>query len=264
MQRNIRLLLAYDGTAYHGWERQKDFPTLQQTLEDAIHSLMGEPAHVIASGRTDAGVHALGQVANFETSTRHDCATIVRALNALLPNELRVLQADEVDQSFHATYAAKGKLYRYCMHDGPVLDPFLRHYAWHCNWPLDDQAMDRAARCLLGTHDFSSFETAGAPRETSIRTISHIAAFRAGRGHLWSREPDDGLRPAGSSPLVFIEVAADGFLYNMVRAIAGTLVNVGRGYWPPDRVAEVLNATDRTRGGPTSPPHGLFLVRVEY
>ena len=265
--RNIKLLLSYDGTAYHGWERQREFRTLQQTLEEAIGSLTGEQVNVIASGRTDAGVHALGQVANFRSHTRRDCLTIQRALNALLPDDSRVLVVEDVDESFHATYAVKSKLYRYALHDGAVMDPFLRRYVCHCNWPMDDGAMHQAARCLIGVHDFSSFETAGAPRETSVRTITHIAVFRGGPERLWAREqsvdPQSAIRNP-QSPLLFLEVAADGFLYNMVRAITGTLINVGRRYWPVPRVREILEARDRTVAGPTAPAHGLFLVRVDY
>jgi tRNA pseudouridine38-40 synthase len=265
MSRNIKLLLAYDGTEYFGWERQKEFRSLQQTLEEAIQSLTGETVSVLASGRTDAGVHALGQVASFHTESRHDCATIRRALNALLPNDFRVLEADEVAESFHATHSATGKLYRYAMHDGAVMDPLLRRYVVHCNWPMDDAAMHRAAQCLVGKHDFSSFETAGAPRETSVRTITHVAVFRDGPERIWSRSAISNQQLAiSNSPLLFLEVAADGFLYNMVRAIAGTLINVGRGYWPAEQVAEILHAQDRTRAGPTAPAHGLFLVRVDY
>jgi tRNA pseudouridine38-40 synthase len=272
--RNIKLLLAYDGTDYFGWERQKQFRSLQQTLEEAILSLTGETVSIVASGRTDAGVHAFGQVANFRTESRHDCATIHRALNALLPDDFRVLEVDEAAESFHATYAAKGKLYRYAMYDGPVMDPILRRYVCHCHWPMDDAAMHRATQCLLGTHDFSSFETAGAPRESSIRTITHIAIFRAGPERLWSREqfairnPQSAIHDpqscSGPPPFLFLEVAANGFLYNMVRAIAGTLINVGRGYWPAGSVPKILNAKDRTKAGPTAPPNGLFLVRVDY
>jgi tRNA pseudouridine38-40 synthase len=281
--RNIRLLLAYDGTEYHGWERQKEFRTLQQTLEQAIQSLTGEPAAVIGSGRTDAGVHAIGQVANFRSDTRHDCVTIRRALNALLPDDFRVLAAEDVAESFHATYAVKTKLYRYAMHDGPVMDPLLRRYVCHCNWPMADAAMHVAAQSLIGTHDFSSFETTGAPRETSVRTITHIAVFRASPERLgWtdavdmsrpadtgpdpapSGSPPSALRPPPRPPFLFLEVAADGFLYNMVRAIAGTLINVGRAYWSAERVGEILTACDRTVAGPTAPAHGLLLVRVDY
>ena len=265
LMRNIKLVLAYDGTEYFGWERQKEFRSLQQTLEEAIQSLTGETVSAVASGRTDTGVHAIGQVANFHTNSRHDGATIRRALNALLPDDFRVLEVEEADESFHATYAAKGKLYRYAMHDGPVMDPFLRRHVVHCNWPMDNAAMHRAAQCLMGTHDFSSFETAGAPRESSVRTITHIAVFRAGPERIWSRSAfSDQHSAISNSQFLFLEVAADGFLYNMVRAIAGTLRNVGRGYTTEDSVPQILEAKDRAKAGPTAPPHGLFLVRVDY
>jgi tRNA pseudouridine38-40 synthase len=195
-------------------------------------------------------------------------------LNALLPDDFRVLAVEEVDESFHATYAAKGKLYRYAMHDGPVMDPFLRRFVCHCHWPMDDAAMQRAAQCLMGTHDFSSFETAGAPRASSVRTVTHVAVFRDGPERIWSRQRSEvrnqssefsNQQSANSNQhLLFLEVSADGFLYNMVRAIAGTLINVGRGYWPAERVAEILQAQDRTQAGPTAAAHGLFLVRVDY
>ncbi len=279
--RTIKLLLSYDGTAYHGWERQQNARTLQQTLEEAIGSLTCETIHVAASGRTDAGVHAIGQVASFHSSSRHDCDTIRRALNALLPDDFRVLVAEDVHESFHATYAAKGKLYRFVMHDGLAMEPCLREYAVHCAWTMNHAAMHQAAQCLAGKHDFSSFETAGAPRASSTRTITHIAVFRAEPGRIWSRDQyavgdqqsaisdqqwSSGLPPSAlrSPPFLFLEVAADGFLYNMVRAIAGTLINVGRGYWPAERVAEIVKAQDRTQAGPTAPAHGLFLVRVDY
>jgi tRNA pseudouridine38-40 synthase len=283
--RNIKLLLSYDGSAYRGWERQKEGRTLQQTLEEAIQSLTGESVRVVASGRTDAGVHALGHVANFMTDSRHDCDTIRRALNAILPDDFRVMEATEVDLEFHARYTAKGKLYRYVMCDGPVVDPLLRRYVVQCDRSVDDLAMRQAAEYLRGTHDFSSFETAGAPRGTSVRTVSHIAVFRGGPECIWSRiavapNRESDLRSQASEPtdspltindpsyvsksLLFLEIAADGFLYNMVRSIAGTLLNVGRGYWSADVVQEILQAKDRTRAGPTAPSHGLVLVQVYY
>lgn len=278
MPRNIKLLLAYDGTAYSGWERQKEAGTLQGTLEKAIASLTGESVNVLASGRTDAGVHALGQVANFHTRTKLDNPTIHRALNALLPHDFRVLDVQDVDEEFHATHSAKNKMYRYAMFDESIMDPFLRRFVYHCHWTMDDEAMQRAAQCLLGTHDFSSFETGDAPRRSSVRTVTRIAIFRGGIARLWSRqsgtassEAKEPVREFGAAPapdranqLLFLEVAANGFLYNMVRTIAGTLLNVGRGYWPADAVPAILTACDRTRAGPTAPPHGLFLVRVDY
>jgi tRNA pseudouridine38-40 synthase len=282
--RNIKLLLRYDGSAYHGWGRQKDCHTLQQTIEEAIQSLTGEAVRAVASGRTDSGVHALGQVANFRSNTRHECDTIRRALNALLPDDFRVIEVTDADPDFHARYSAKSKMYRYVMYDNSIMDPFLRHYVVRCDRPLNDPAMRDAAQYLLGTHDFSSFETAGAPRDTSVRTISHIAVFRDGPERIWAQAGRSDQRslirdqrselgnpqtaipnpPLPRSPLIFLEVAADGFLYNMVRAIAGTLIQVGVGYWPVEMVQQILQAKDRTRAGPTALAHGLFLVRVDY
>jgi tRNA pseudouridine38-40 synthase len=268
--RNIKLLLSYDGSAYHGWERQRDCRTLQQTLEEAIQSLTGESTRVVASGRTDSGVHALGHVANFTTNTRHECTTIHRALNAILPDDFRVLHASEADPAFHARYSAKQKLYRYVMCDRPLVNPLLRHFVVQWDQALDLVAMRQAAQVLHGRHDFSSFETSGAPRSTSIRTISHIAVFRDGPAWIWSRvaragdsgKQTDGQNGFGS--LLFLEVAADGFLYNMVRSIAGTLLNIGRGYRTAESMKGILDARDRGLAGPTAPAHGLFLVRVDY
>jgi tRNA pseudouridine38-40 synthase len=243
--RNIKLLLSYDGTDFCGWQRQPDRRTVQQTLEEALDRLTGVAPPTTASGRTDAGVHALGQVVHFYTASRHAPEVFVKALNALLPRDVRVLEAAEVPQAFHATLDAKAKLYRYVIDNGRVADPFQLRYSWHVYPPLDAEAMDRAAQVLKGRHDFHSFETHWPNRTSSVRTITQAAVRRLG----------DSVR---------IEVEADGFLYNMVRAIAGTLVLVGSGRWPEARVAEALAAEDRSRAGPTAPPQGLFLVRVRY
>jgi tRNA pseudouridine38-40 synthase len=243
--RNIKLLLAYDGTDFSGWQRQPDRRTVQQDLEEALARLTGVAPSTNASGRTDAGVHALGQVVHFYTAARHAPEVFVKALNALLPRDVRVLAAEEVPQAFHATLDAKAKLYRYVIDNGRIADPFALRTSWHVYPPLDEAAMDRAAGALKGRHDFRSFETNWPNRTSSVRTITHIAVARAG----------DSVR---------IEVEADGFLYNMVRAIAGTLTLVGMGRWPEARVAEALAAEDRVRAGPTAPPQGLFLVRVRY
>ncbi|HEX8201998.1 MAG TPA: tRNA pseudouridine(38-40) synthase TruA [Isosphaeraceae bacterium] len=243
--RNIKLLLCYDGTDFSGWQRQPDRRTVQQELETALGRLTGVESPTNASGRTDAGVHALGQVVHFFTASRHEPAVFVKALNALLPRDVRVIDAWDVPQSFHATLDARVKLYRYVIDNGRIADPFLLRTSWHVFTPLDAEAMDRAAQALRGRHDFHSFETNWPNRTSSVRTITHIAVERA----------VDSVR---------IEVEADGFLYNMVRAIAGTLTLVGAGRWPESRVAEVLAAEDRARAGPTAPPQGLFLVRVRY
>jgi tRNA pseudouridine38-40 synthase len=244
--RNIKLVLSYDGTDFQGWQTQPGYRTVQETLEQAIAGLTGEErVRVNASGRTDAGVHALGQVVNFFTTAEYSPDVLVRAINARLPDDVIVRDAADVPQSFDANHDAKRKLYRYVIHDGAVPDVFLRRYCCRSRRPLDAAAMRRAAEPVRGRHDFHSFETDWPNRMSSVRTITHLAVNRFG-------------------DLIWIDVEADGFLYNMVRAIAGTLMNVGRGYWPEERVAEILNAEDRAQAGPTAPAQGLFLVRVSY
>jgi tRNA pseudouridine38-40 synthase len=244
--RNFKLTLSYDGTDFSGWQTQPGYRTVQATLEEAIATLTGEPRiRANASGRTDAGVHALAQVVNFFSTTHLTPAVLRRAINAHLPDDVAVLAVEEMPQAFDANHDAVRKLYRYVIHDGAVASPFLRRYACHSRKPLDAAAMARAAECLRGRHDFRSFETEWPNRMSSVRTIIHLAVNRAG-DYIW------------------IDVEADGFLYNMVRAIAGTLMNVGRGYWPEEQVARILAAGDRTLAGPTAPACGLFLVRVTY
>lgn len=244
--RNFKLLLSYDGTDFFGWQTQRGRRTVQETLETAILQLTGQRVHANASGRTDSGVHAVGQVVNFKAETKLSPAVLVKALNAYLPEDVVVRDAAEVALDFDACRHAVGKWYRYVLHDGRVRDLFLRRYAWHLPFArLDHAAMQEASRCLLGTHDFHSFETEWPNRQSSVRTITHLAVHRNG-------------------DLVWVDVAADGFLYNMVRSIVGTLVNVGRGYWAVDQVADILRAEDRRQAGPTAPPHGLFLLRVDY
>jgi len=244
--RNIRLTLAYDGTNFNGWQTQPGFRTVQETLEIALASLTGEErVRCNASGRTDAGVHAIGQVVNFYSTTKLPPDVLVRAINAHLPEDVTVSEAAEMPQAFDANRDAKRKLYRYVIHDGAVPSPFLRRYCCQSRHRLDDTAMRRAAEPLKGRHDFHSFETDWPNRMSSVRTISHLAVNCVGD---W----------------IWIDVEADGFLYNMVRAIAGTLMYVGRGYWPETQVAAILNAADRTQAGPTAPAQGLFLMRVTY
>jgi tRNA pseudouridine38-40 synthase len=244
--RNLRLTLSYDGSDFNGWQTQPGYRTVQETLETAIAALTGEPRiRVNASGRTDAGVHAVGQVVNFYSITHHSPEVLVRAINAHLPPDVVVSAAADVPQAFDANRDAKRKLYRYVLHDGPVPNPFLRRYCTHTRHCLDVAAMRRAAEPLKGRHDFHSFETDWPNRMSSVRTITHLAINRFGD---W----------------IWLDVEADGFLYNMVRAIAGTLMNVGRGYWPETQVAEILQAEDRAQAGPTAPAQGLFLMRVTY
>ncbi|MGD9127969.1 MAG: tRNA pseudouridine(38-40) synthase TruA [Planctomycetia bacterium] len=243
--RTIKLTIAYDGTDYAGWQIQPDRATVQSVLEEAIERVTGQASRTLASGRTDAGVHALGQVVGFRTDSDLACDTLVRALNANLPEDIAVLDAEEVADGFHPIGDAVRKRYRYVIHDAPIRDVFYRRYAWHCRYQLDVEPMAQAAEMLLGKHDFSSFESTGAPRESSVRTITDISVVRHG-------------------DRIEIEVEADGFLYNMVRAIVGTLVEIGRGSMDPGWMHQVLSAQERKAAGPTAPPEGLFLVKVDY
>jgi tRNA pseudouridine38-40 synthase len=243
--RNIQLSLAYDGTDFHGWQRQPGLRTIQQALEDALLQLTGVPTLTTACSRTDAGVHALGQSVHFLTVSRHSPETIVRALNALLPADVRVLDGGERPQAFHATLDARSKRYRYAIDNGQIANPFQLRYSWHVRRPLDAALMAAAGAVLLGRHDFHSFETDWPNRTSSVRTVLDLCVLRSGTS-------------------VTIEVEADGFLYNMVRSIAGTLVWVGCGKRPPEWVAQVLKAESRTEAGPTAPPQGLFLVAARY
>lgn len=243
--RNIKLTIAYDGTDFHGWQRQPALRTVQETLDEAIAKLTGARPNTNASGRTDAGVHALGQVVNFLTASRHPTEVFVRALNAMLPRDVRVLEAAEAPQAFHATLDARSKRYQYRIDNNQYASPFELRHAWHVFHRQDVDAMNRAARALIGRHDFRSFETDWPNRLSSVRTIFDVEVIRED----W---------------LVTIEVEADGFLYNMVRTIAGTLSLVGAGKRPESWVGEVLRAQNRVEAGPTAPARGLFLLRVHY
>jgi len=243
--RNIKLILSYDGTDFHGWQRQPGLRTIQQTLEDAILVLTQARPTATASSRTDAGVHALGQVVHFLTPSRHRPEIILKALNALLPRDLRVLEVRDMPQAFHATLDAISKRYRYVIDDGPIASPFHLRYSWQVLRRLNIEAMNRAGAVLVGRHDFRSFETDWPNRTSSVRTVLELVVTR-------------------SDDLVWLEVEADGFLYNMVRAIAGTLSWVGIGKRPESWVSDVLRAEKRVEAGPTAPPRGLFLVKVRH
>ena len=261
--RNIRLVLSYDGTAYAGWQVQPKLPTVQGAVEAAIKKLTGEELRILAAGRTDAGVHALGQVANFRTQSPIPPGKWRAALQTKLPPDIVVRHSDEVPHDFHATFSAVSKRYRYVIHNSAITDPFVRRYAWSIYQPLDVEAMHAAAKVLVGRHNFRSFESHWPNKATSVRTVSSIEVYRASRWSLWSseREPNRGM---GDGEFVCLEIEADGFLYNMVRAITGTLLNVGRGTWSAMDVERVLRAEDRAIAGGTAPAWGLFLVRAVY
>ncbi|MGL6075292.1 MAG: tRNA pseudouridine(38-40) synthase TruA [Fimbriiglobus sp.] len=245
--RNLRFVLRYDGTEFQGWQTQPGYRTVQETFEAAVRGVTCDAVvRANTSGRTDAGVHALAQVVNLYSRTYLDCRTLVKAVNARLPEDVSVLSIDDVPQSFCASKDATSKRYRYVINDGLLRDPFLRRYALHSWKILDVPAMDAGAKFLLGRHDFRSFETEYPNRLSSIRTMFHAAVERVEPGRL------------------HIEVEADGFLYNMVRGIAGTLIKIGRREWPPESVARILAALDRREAGMNVPPEGLFLVQVHY
>ena len=247
--RSFRLTLSYDGTAYAGWQVQDNGRTIQAELEAALLQVTGESIRAVASGRTDAGVHALGQVVSFSSGTRLSAEVLRKALDANLPRDIVVREVREAPAGFHAIRDALRKRYRYVVQDGPVRDVFSRTQAWYCAQRLDVEAMRTAARALLGKHDFSSFEAAGSPRVSSVRTIYDLTVER---------------RTGDFLERVIFEVEADGFLYNMVRNLVGSLVEVGRGRQEPAWIARVLAAQDRKVAGMTAPPQGLFLVSVDY
>jgi tRNA pseudouridine38-40 synthase len=256
--RTFRLTLAYDGTHYSGWQVQPGRVTLQGALEQVLHKVTGTEIRVTASGRTDAGVHAFGQVVSFRSETGLSPEVLQKALNAELPHDMAVLEVAIAADDFHAIASAKRKRYRYVLHDAPIRDVFSRHFAWYLHTRLDVSAMHRAAQALTGRHDFCSFETSGSERESSVRTVFELTLVRGGtEGVVAGGRPESG-------DFVLLEIEADGFLYNMVRAIVGTLVEVGQGKRSESWPAEVLAACDRRAAGRTAPPQGLFLVHVKY
>lgn len=245
----FKLVLAYDGGEYHGWQRQQGVRTIQGELESALLRVARQQAVVQGCGRTDKGVHALGQVASVKVSGCWTAASLRRALNAVLPPDVRVQQAAQMPDDFHALDDCQGKRYRYQLDDGEVGDLFSRRYRWKIWGRLNEWSMGQGAQHLIGTHDFASFQTSGSPRLSTVRTVRDVFV-RRGRG--------------GDPNLVDVEIEADGFLYQMVRGIVGTLYEVGRGARKPDWVREVLQAKDRRQAGQNAPPDGLFLLEAYY
>ncbi|QDU36528.1 tRNA pseudouridine synthase A [Maioricimonas rarisocia] len=262
--RNICLTLAYDGTDYAGWQVQPDAPTVQQQLEAAIHALSGQQVRVLSAGRTDAGVHAFGQVANFRIESTIPPEKWQPALQSKLPHNIVVRESREVDMEFHATYSAQSKRYRYVIMNRRLDDPFLRRYCWKIDQPLDAGAMHQAAQALLGKHDFRCFESHWPNKATSVRTILDVSVQRLSGWPAWSPQPIAATSAESDGEFIVLEIEADGFLYNMVRAITGTLVEVGRGKWPVDVMRDIVEAGERGKAGPTAPPQGLALVCVNY
>jgi tRNA pseudouridine38-40 synthase len=259
--RTLKLVLAYEGTAFVGWQRQAEGVSVQSLIEDALARIEGRGVTVTGAGRTDAGVHALGQVASCNLEHDLPAEDLRRALNAMLPPEVRVTAVEEAAEGFHARYSAKGKVYAYAVVNGDAVSPFLQRYAWQISQALDVAAMDAAARLLEGAHDFAAFQSAGSSARTTTRTIysSRVA----------ERPVDSGLGPIlrAADPdarLILYEVFGDGFLRHMVRALAGSLVEVGLGRRDPAWFAGLLQARSRGASGPTAPARGLWLARVAY
>jgi tRNA pseudouridine38-40 synthase len=247
MKRNIKLILEYDGTNYHGWQSQigSGLPTIQDILEQALKTLTNESVKTVSSGRTDAGVHALGHVANFKTAIRIPAEAWAPALNHVLPDDIRVLISEEVHEEFHARYSARGKTYSYRVLNRQAPSALYRNYSWHVNTRLNLKNMRSAAACLVGMHDFSAFRSSGCGAKTSVRTLRTLTIKRSGE-------------------FVEILLEADAFLMHMARNIVGTLVEVGLNRRPVEDVKMILSSRDRKKGGKTAPPYGLYLIKVFY
>jgi tRNA pseudouridine38-40 synthase len=272
--RNILLTLMYDGSGYRGWQVQPNGVTVQQRVEEAIERLTGETLRVYSASRTDTGVHALAQRAGFRTRCSIPVTGIRRGLQRYLPEDIVVIEAREVSQELHATFSVVSKTYCYVLHDGDFCPPFLRSYVSHSRMRLTASIMNAAAQHLRGTHDFRCFETEYPNKRTSVRTVLDVHVRREASWAPWPLATTSAGTPASSDdarphedrgrPFLLFEITADGFLYNMVRAIVGTLIDVGRGRRAPEYLAEVVASQDRSLAGNTAPPHGLYLVRVDY
>jgi len=246
MTKNIKITIEYDGTDYHGWQRQRDDPTIQGEIEKALLTMTGKRITLTGAGRTDAGVHAFGQVANFHCDAEWMPEVFHRGLNRLLPDDIVIKACRQVDESFHARYDVKSKIYHYRILNRPIPAAIGRHYAWFIPRPLDPTAMRSAMASMLGSQDFKAFEGSGSPRAHTIRHVIAAALNPGDRGHM------------------IFSIEADGFLRFMVRNIVGTLVAIGLGKVTPDGFRQILNSKDRRNAGVTAPAHGLFLMEVKY
>ncbi len=243
--RNIKLTIQYDGTHYAGWQFQKNAKTVQEAIEAVLKKITGERVNLTGSGRTDSGVHAKGQVANFKTRSELPLKNVQTALNSILPKDIVVSGIEEAGPKFSAQHSAKSKLYRYTIANGDFVDPFIRRFAAKCFYKLDIGAMKRAASFLRGRHDFRSFQTKDGKEKNAVRTIKKITIEKDGY-------------------LIYIDIEANGFLYNMARNIVGTLIEVARGKMAEDSVKDIILKKDRRFGGPTAPAQGLCLIKVRY
>lgn len=242
---NIKLIIEYDGTNYHGWQYQTNANTIQGEMLKAIKKITGENVNLIGAGRTDAGVHAKGQVANFKCNVRIPEKRLPYALNSVLPDDIVVKSAEIVDEDFHARKSALSKEYRYYILNSEQPSALLRNYVYHFRYRLNLDHMKRGAELLIGTHDFSAFKAAGGSVTSSVRTIKRLELNTI-------------------DEIIELVVEADGFLYNMVRIITGTLLLVGTGRMVWSDISQIIKSKDRNRAGPTVPPHGLYLYKVFY
>ncbi len=244
--RNIKLIIEYDGTAFHGWQIQPGLETIQGVIKERIAQITQGEVNLIGAGRTDAGVHALGQVANFQTESTIDLAALQRGLNSLLAPDIVITAIEEVAEDFHARFSARSKTYEYHILNCAYPSVFLKAYAWFIPHKLDLDSMERCGRLLIGSHDFSSFRASGDESRHSVREVIHFEIER--------REGD----------LIIIVIEANAFLREMVRSIVGTLVDVGRGKTSAEEFKQIFEAKDRRKAGMTAPAQGLFMKEVKY
>lgn len=247
--RNIKFTIAYDGCDYHGWARQPGEVTVQGVVTEAIRSLLGPKARICGASRTDAGVSALGQVAVIQIDTPVPTANMAKAITDRLPENVAIVKAEDVPMGFDVIGDVTRKLYRYTVYCGPLRPVLHMRHCWHVPSELDVGRMNQAASLLIGKKDFKSFAAAADRREDSVRTVFRCEVMEA---------------PAEGGRWVYVDAEGDGFLYNMVRNIVGTLVEVGIGRWPPEKVVEILDARDRKAAGPIAPPNGLCLMWISY
>lgn len=243
--KNIKLTIEYDGSSFAGWQRQQNALSVQEALEEAISSITRESITLTGSSRTDAGVHARGQVANFYSSTNIPVEKLPSAINSKLRRDAAVLLAEEVPEEFHARYCSKGKRYSYTILNRKIPPAMMRNYVSHCPYELDFDLMKGSARAIIGKHDFSAFRSTGSSVKTSVRTVKLLELYKEG-------------------DIITMYIEADGFLYNMVRIIAGTLIDIGRGRIAGDNLGEIIIGKDRNKAGHTAPASGLCLEKVYY
>ena len=245
IMRNIKLAIQYDGTNYCGWQSQKNGVAIQDVIEKALKKVVGEKIKLVGSGRTDSGVHAKGQIANFKTNSEMPLASIKKGLNSNLSDDIIVAGAEETNPDFHAQYSSRSKLYRYALTNKNPISPFHRNYIAFTPYKLDLELMKKEARALLGKHDFSAFQGARSKRIGTTRTVKKLLITKYSR-------------------YIYIDIESDGFLYNMARNIAGTLIEIGRGRFQPGSMKRILKSRDRRKAGPTAPAKGLCLMKVMY